>query len=489
MRPWTPQLTPLLAAALALPLGLAAAGPAAAQNATVVTTEARRGLSLTVYQNGLGLVEERRWVPLVPGANRLELLGVSERIVAPSLSVAAEDLTLQAQAWQPADLTPQRLLESAVGGRVRLVHENEAGETVSEPAVLLSLAGGPVLRVGDRIEIDPPGRIVLDRVPEGLSPEARLALSVEAGDGGPRELDLAYLVEGLSWQADYVATLAEGGGSLTLTGFLTVTNGTDVGFEDAALSVVAGAVAREQGPQPYLAAAAPKAMRSEVAAADAVGAPRSLGERYLYDTGRSVDLARGETRQLALFQDLEIPAERRLRFDGLIAAAGGPEEIGPQQATILLEFDNPEGAGARPLPAGTLRLYELGGGTGGGDAGGGQPDGERRLFAGETAIGHTPAGGTLELAVGQAFDVTGRSRITAFERLSDRVYEVAQEIVLENAKDQPVEVEVAGQLPRGWSLLSESSEHELESANRILWRTTVPAGGETTLRYRIRVGG
>lgn len=476
--------TPLLAAALALPLGLAAAlpaaAPAAAQNATVVTPEARRGLALTVYQNGLGLVEERRWVPLVPGANRLELLGVSERILAPSLSVSADGLSLQAQAWRPADLTPQRLLETAVGGRVRLVRENQAGETVSEPAVLLSLAGGPVLRVGDRIEIDPPGRIVLDRVPEGLSPEARLALSVEAGEGGPREIGLAYLVEGLGWQADYVATLAADGGSLSLTGLLTVTNGTDVGFEDAALSVVAGEVARERGPQPYLAAAAPKLQRSEMALADAVAAPQAVGERYLYDTGRRVDLARGETRQLVLFQDLEIPAERRLRFDGLVAAQGGPEEIGPQQATILLDFDNPEGPEARPLPAGTLRLYELGGGEAGG---------ARRLFAGETAVGHTPVGGTLKLAVGQAFDVTGRSRITAFERLSDRVYELAQEITLENAKAEPVEVEVAGQLPRGWSLLSESQEHELESANRLLWRVTVPAGGETRLSYRIRVGG
>jgi hypothetical protein len=468
--------TPLLAAALALPLAAAAAFPAPtqAQAATTIALEARRALSLTVYQNGLGLVEERRWVPLVPGANRVDLLGVSERILAPSLVVSGEGLTLRDQAWRPADLTPQRLLEAAVGSRVRLVRDDPAtGATVSEPAVLLSLAGGPVLRVGDRIEIDPPGRIVLDRLPDHLSPEPRLRLALEAGDGGPREVGLAYLVEGLGWQADYVATLDESGERLALTALLTVSNGTDVAFEDAALSVVAGEVARDYGrPQPFQ-AASPKMMRSEMAVADSVAPPQAFGERYLYDTGRSLDLARGETRQLVLFQDLGIAAQRRLRFDGLVMAGGGPEEIGPEQATILLAFDNPQGPDARPLPAGTLRLYEL--------------SGERRLFAGESALGHTPAGGTVELAVGRSFDVTGSARMTAFERLSDRVYEVAQEITLNNAGTQPAEVEVAGQLPRGWSLLQESQAHELESANRILWRVTVPAGGEAALSYRVRV--
>lgn len=464
----------LMIATLVLPL--AAGAVAQAQTATKVAIEARRGLALTVYQNGLGLVAERRWVPLAQGENRIDLIGVSERIVAPSLIVSGDDgLTLRDQAWRPADLTPQRLLESAVGGKVRLVRENpETGETVSEEATLLSLAGGPVLRVGDRIEINPPGRIVLDRLPDGLSAEPRLVLLLEAGAGGPQELGLTYLVDGLGWQADYVATLDEEGDELALTGLLTVSNNTDVAFEDAELNVVAGEVNRELRAQPYQAPAPMmKAARAEAMVADSVGAAQALGERYLYETGRTVDLARGETRQLVLFQDLQVPATRRLRFDDLVTASGGPEEIGPVQPTILVEFDNPDGDTARPLPAGTVRLYDMSAGT--------------RLFEGESAIAHTPAGGTVELAIGQAFDVTGTARLTAFDRLSDTVYEVAQEITVANAKDEAVEVEVAGQLPRGWSMLEESQPHEEESANRILWRVQVPAGGESTVTYRLRV--
>src|SRR5690606_29815548 len=50
----------LFAAALAVPLSATPAwiAPAAAQAATEIALEARRGLALTVYQNGLGLVDE-----------------------------------------------------------------------------------------------------------------------------------------------------------------------------------------------------------------------------------------------------------------------------------------------------------------------------------------------------------------------------------------------------------------------------------------------
>jgi hypothetical protein len=42
-------------------------------------------------------------------------------------------------------------------------------------------------------------------------------------------------------------------------------------------------------------------------------------------------------------------------------------------------------------------------------------------------------------------------------------------------------------MPRGWTMREESATHEADSANRISWRLTVPAGGKTELTYRIRV--
>ncbi len=108
----------------------------------------------------------------------------------------------------------------------------------------------------------------------------------------------------------------------------------------------------------------------------------------------------------------------------------------------------------RPLPGGTLRVYE---------AAAGGP-----IFAGEDRIPHTPEGETLELTLGRAFDVTGESRRTSYETLSQRSYETAQEIVLRNAKDEAVEVRVTGTMPAGWKMLRESA------APRLRPRTGLP---------------
>ncbi len=109
------------------------------------------------------------------------------------------------------------------------------------------------------------------------------------------------------------------------------------------------------------------------------------------------------------------------------------------------------------------------------------------LFLGADRLAHTPAGEKARLTLGQAFDVTARAERSVYERLSDRSYETGQRITVKNAKDEAVEVVVAGQMPQGWTLREESAPHERDSANRISWRLTVPAGGETELVYRIRV--
>jgi len=465
----------LLAAGL-----LAAATPLYAQERGV-SLQAQQGLTLTLYQDGLGLVHDNRWVPLVPGENRLAITGVSERLIGGSLVLQAPGeegdgaLRLLEQSMLPADLTPHELLRRAVGQRVQLVTTDAEGRERSEPATLLSMAGGPVLRVGDRIEIAPPGRIVLLDLPDGLRAEPQLAVTLRAEEAGARELVFAYLSEGLSWRTDYVATLAEDGETLRLEGWATLVNDTAAPFERARLRLVAGSVARAPSEEPYpspmmlRAAAAPMEM---AVAYDEMPAAVAAADRYLYDTGREVDLMPGERKRLSLFQEPAVPAVRRYRFEGLVSA-GGPDRQGPVNAALTLEFEN-EGNFARPLPRGSVRVYE--------------PAGEGpAIFAGEAAIGHTPVGGEVSLRLGEAFDVTAEARQTAYERLSDRSYEAAGAVVLRNAKEEAVEVQVAGALPRGARILQESAPHEAESATRPVWTLTVPPGGETELTYRVRV--
>ncbi len=102
-------------------------------------------------------------------------------------------------------------------------------------------------------------------------------------------------------------------------------------------------------------------------------------------------------------------------------------------------------------------------------------------------VGHTPKGNELRLTTGRAFDVTGKSKRTAFERISNKSFETAQVITVKNAKPLPVQVKMIGHLPQGWRMLEESRAHERETANRIVWTLDVPGEGEAKLSYRLRV--
>ena len=78
---------------------------------------------------------------------------------------------------------------------------------------------------------------------------------------------------------------------------------------------------------------------------------------------------------------------------------------------------------------GVIRVYQ-------GDSKGGTH------FVGEDRIDHTPKDETLDLKIGNAFDVVCERKQTDFEKIADKVYEVEFEITLRNHKDVPIGVQV-----------------------------------------------
>lgn len=466
---------PLFASCAILALSFAAALPAAAEEREI-DASARQALTLTVYQNNIALVRDLRRLELAAGENRFAVGAVSESLRPETLSLTSEagGLTLIEQSYERATLTHQALLQAAVGGPVLLIREDpETGEETVVEATLLSLASGPILRVGDRIEISPPGRIAFAELPEGLRAETALLVTLESGSEQTAEVAFSYLTGGLGWQADYVAEVDDATGTMDLTGYVTLTNGSGADYEMAGLRLVAGEVNVESGsPQPRMQAMA--MAESAGMAKDMAAPPQSASDRYLYTIERPVTLKQGETKQLALLSAEDQPVERVYRFDNLVQLGGRGYETGPVNAALLLRFENDAAASlGMPLPAGTVRVYE-------------GMDGSS-FFAGEDRIAHTPEGQDVELRVGSAFDVTAEARTTDYDRLSDKTFEAAQEMVLKNAKDVPVTVEVSGYLPLEWKILEESHPHEEVNASQVLWRVEIPAGGETELAYRVRI--
>jgi hypothetical protein len=454
-------------------LALAIAAPGADAQELAVPPENQTAVAVTIYNENLALVKDRRRVELTGGAQRLSFVDVSAQIRPETALLTGGGVQVVEQNFDFDLLTPQSLLEKAVGREVRIVRTHpESGQDVVETGTLLSVANGIVLRIGDRIELNPPGRIVLSEVPPSLRARPTLVLEIEGGSRGAAELELAYLTGGLGWKADYVASLNADESAIHLDGLITLTNTSGTSYRNALLQLVAGQVNQVQ---PFLLErlAVPESM---AAAAQPKVREEAAFEYHLYTLERPATIAENQTKQVALMSAASIPVAKEYRFVRAVNEQdwqfAEPRRV---NATVRLSFDNTEAAHlGRPLPGGVIRVYKA-------DSAG------RSIFVGEDLIEHTPENETVRLALGQAFDVTATGKPTEFQKISDRVWEAGFEIAVKNAKTTPITATVVEQFPADWRILQESLPHQKTDARTAAWSVAVPAKGETKLTYRVRV--
>ncbi|MCM2289938.1 MAG: DUF4139 domain-containing protein [Sulfuritalea sp.] len=436
----------------------------------------REAVAVTVYNDDLALVKERRRVELPAGLTRLSLRDVAAQLrpeTALLRAVSGPSLQLLEQNFDFDLLTPQKLLEKYVGREVTVIRSHPTtGEEKREKATVLAAGQGTVLRFADRIETGVPGRLAFDSVPPNLRDRPTLSVLLDAG-GGKQAVELSYLTGGLSWKADYVANLSVDGKSLDLNAWVTLTNRSGAGFDDATLQLVAGSVnrVRQQDTRVY-ALAAPAPARAKAAEAT----QEALLDYHLYSFERPTSIADNQTKQLALLSASAVPVRREYLLAGNeYYYRDRYGQIGQKlKPAVFLEFDNKGGQLGKPLPAGIVRVYAR-------DSKG------AAQFVGEDRISHTAKNERLKLRLGEAFDITAERKQTSYRKLADNVIESAWRIELRNAKDEAVTVKVQEPMPGDWEMLQESHKHSKESARAASWNVAVPAGGAAVLDYTVRV--
>ena len=459
---------------LCLTAGLASAAEVAPDVASAAAD--REGVAVTVYNDDLALVKERRRVELPAGLARLSLREVAAQLrpeTALLRAAAGQPITLVEQNFDFDVLTPQKLLEKYVGKEVTVIRSHPTtGEERRETAVVLSDHMGSVLRFPDRIETGVPGRLAFENVPATLRDRPTLSVLLET-TGGSQSLELSYLTSGMTWKADYVANLATDGQSLDLNGWVTLTNKSGAAFDDATLQLVAGTVNRARAP-------AARAMQRAAVAGAVAAAPlpteEPLMDYHLYSFERPTSIAHNQTKQLALLSASAVPVRREYLLAGSDwYYRDRRDAIGQKQKPgVFLEFDNRGGSLGKPLPGGVVRVYAR-------DSKG------AAQFVGEDRIEHTAKNEKVRLRLGEAFDITAERTQVAFRRIADKVTESAWRIELRNAKDEAVTVKVQEPIPGDWEILQETQPHSKESARFASWEIAVPAGGSVTLEYTARV--
>jgi len=438
---------------------------------TLAAAGARAQTSLSVYADGRVVVRRALPQPLDKGRNTVVL----KEGIDPATIFSPDTAVALVAAQARGATTQQEALARARGQTLAFVREKD---TIRATVVSVE---PPQYRLGDgRFLLATPGTPLFPA--ELVRSEPQVTLAVEASRSRPRT-EIAYSAAGASWEAVYQIVLAEGRASVS--GAATVRSQA-VRADSAEVQLVAGSIARARSPQPLRGMITAQAVIAE----DAVSASeQAVGETHVYQLPGRVTLEPGVPVTTALFpraatpylQELIVPGA--LPWRGFFGSAPAEPDRVPVQVWYTLKRGRGTPFGDRPLPAGTVQLY--------------QADSAGRLqLVGEATSAHSAPGRDVRVQSGDAFDVTaervqvdyGQEPIAPAKRgmpVRQRVT-AAFRVTITNAKPAPVTVDVREARSGVWRVVESSVPSEKLSATEVRFRVPVPASGEATLTYTVQ---
>jgi len=215
----------------------------------------------------------------------------------------------------------------------------------------------------------------------------------------------------------------------------------------------------------------------------------TVGETHVYQLAGRLSLEPGVPLTVALFprsttaytQEFVVPGA--LPWRGFLGQTPGEDNRVPVQVWYTLKRARGTPFGERPLPGGTVQVY--------------QADSAGRLqLVGEARNAHTAPGRDLRVQSGDAFDITAERVQTDYaqEQLAPPKRGVAPrqritasyKVTISNAKPVAVTVDVREARFGAWRVTESSVGPEKLSATEVRFRVPVPAGGDATLTYTVQ---
>jgi hypothetical protein len=458
--------------------------PPAQPQAHTTTLEDQTDLALTVYNSNIALVRDSRRLTLGRGTSDLHFMDIAATVNPAtvhfrSLSEPSRVSVLE-QNYEYDLLEPEKLLRKYVGRDVTIVRTRQEGGTTVEEDVkahLLSFNNGPVWRINGEIVTGFFGsQYKFPELPDNLYSRPTLIWTLENQGAANHRVEASYLAGGLAWNADYVLTVTRDDKTADLDGWVTLQNGSGTSFKNASLQLVAGDLNRVRGGLGGAANDAKHAMRELAAAAPM--AQEAFSDYHLYTLGRRTTINNSETKQVSMLNATRFPILKRYIVNG--QAMYYRNQLNPGSAQrddvqVFYQLKNEQASGlGMPLPAGVVRVY--------------QADSKEALqFVGEDRIVHTPKDETVNVKIGNAFDVVAERKQTDFQKIAPNVYEMEFEVTLRNHKTTAVSVEVNEPIGGTWRMLQSTYRWTKTDAWAAQFTVPVAVDGTSVLRYRVRV--
>jgi hypothetical protein len=302
------------------PLSPVAPRAAAPDSAATTTLDDQVELAVTVYNSDIALVRDVRNLQLARGTSNLHFMDIAATVNPATVHFRSltepSRVSVLEQNYEYDLLEPEKLLRKYVGRDVTLVRTRRNDNTTREEDVtarLLSFNNAPVWQIGGEIitgmQAD---HIRFPELPGNLYSRPTLIWTLNNTGGARHRVEASYLASKLSWNADYVLTVARDDKAADIDGWVTLVNGSGTSFRNATLQLVAGDLNRVRQVIDRLSASS---ARMEAAAAP-VMAQEAFSDYHLYTLGRKTTINNSETKQVSMLGATAFPVQKRYVVDG-----------------------------------------------------------------------------------------------------------------------------------------------------------------------------
>ncbi len=433
-------------------------------------------VSVTIYNQNLGLVKDVRELEFQKGRSILEFTDVASQIDPTSVHFKlvnpSDRADILEQSYQYDLVSSSKILEKYVDKQIELFSKSasDSGRGQSFKGKLLSYSGDNVtlqepngaIRI---VRLDEIRDLYFPSLPEGLITRPTLVWLLDSQVGGQKKAEVSYLTSGINWHSEYVAVVDQKDENLELAGWVSIDNRSGATYQDAKVKLIAGEVHRvtEGRAVPQLA----KVYAPETAASAPQFEEKAFFEYHLYTLMRPATIKDNEIKQVSLFPSTGVQVKKIFTYDGAMYQ---------DKVRVELEFKNSEAAGlGMPLPQGKIRVYK--------------EDVDKALeFVGEDKIDHTPKDEKVRVFLGNAFDIVGERQRTDYKKISDDISEETYQIKLRNHKEELVEVVVVEHLQSytQWEIRESSLPYEKKDAGTIEFKVRLEKDQEVPLTYTVR---
>jgi hypothetical protein len=378
-------------------------------------------------------------------------------------------------------------VREVMGKIVRAGYWNRSSNSVEQTAA-------PIFEIDGRYVFSLPGIPVFPKLPEGEILKPELRWKIAAAKPAKLDAELIYITDGLSWQADYNAIMADDGRISQFTGWITLENETGVSFENSELKLIAGnirrirgALSRSVGSERVIVTGSNIPTAEEAGMTGPAIQRRTFDEYHEYTVPKPVTLSDREVTQVELVRAADVKAVRSFIYDGStlkvdsygldyaqLDSGFGTESTSKVAITSEFRNDTANHLGV-PLPEGQVHFY--------------RPGGQGHIqFSGDSNIGNTPQNELVRAATGYAFDLVGERAQTDYRiNDEDRSADESYEIRVRNHRKETAEVRI-WEHPcrwRQWEITTQSQQFKKVNQQTFEFVVSVPPNEEKKVTYTI----